>query len=104
DRKHAVEPGVRRADGRDALHRAQRPHLGEGEVLDEPAGRGDPVEQLRGPAGGELRMRGHVRRAGQFRGVAGDQYPVRRTHDVGLDDVRAEVVPEAVTVQRVLWT
>jgi hypothetical protein len=79
----AVEGGAGRADGREALSGPERPELGEGAVLGEPADDGDAVDRLGGLAVGELGVGGDVGGARDLVLVADDQDVVPGRDEVG---------------------
>ena len=102
DEVAAVEDGVLLPHERQPLLGAQAAQLAEGEVLGEPAGHRDPVDELRGPALRVLGTGRHVGRPADLVLVAGHQDAVLRGHEVGLDDVRALADREVVRRERVL--
>ena len=85
----AVEQGVVLPHLGKPLDRAQGLDLGQGEVLGEPAGDRDAVQQPGGPAGGELRTGGDVGGAADLRLVPADQHAVLGRHQVRLHEVGA---------------
>ncbi len=87
DLVEAVERGVGGPQVRDALLGPQRPQLGQREVLGEPAGQRDAVDDLGGPPAGELGVGGHVGRARDLVLVAGYEHVVLGRHQVRLDEV-----------------
>ncbi|CUR59688.1 hypothetical protein NOCA1190040 [metagenome] len=96
---HLVEAVVGRVVGahlRQALLRTQRLELGQGEVLDEPAGDRAAVDLLGGAASGELRVGRDVRGAADLRLVPRHEDAVAGHHQVGLDEVRALAGSELV--------
>ncbi|GAA3241269.1 hypothetical protein GCM10020256_64110 [Streptomyces thermocoprophilus] len=85
-----------------AFDGAQPLQLDEGEVLGEPAGDGDAVDDLGGAAVGEPGVVGDVRGAAGLRLVPADEMPVPGGGRVaGLDDVGARVEGEPVGAEGV---
>ena len=82
-----VVRGAGRAELRQPFPGPQRPQLGQGEVLGEPAGDVDPVDGLGRLAVGDLGLGGHVGRTADLVLVPGDQHPVGGAHHIGLDRV-----------------
>ena len=97
-----VEQGVVLPDRRDPLLRTERLQLLQGEVLGEPAGHRDAVENLRRLPRSELRVRGDVRRTADLRLVPGHQHVVPGRDEVRLDVVGAHPGGQLVRRQRVL--
>jgi hypothetical protein len=98
----AVEHGVRRAQVRQALLRAQRLELGEREVLCEPARDRDAVHHFRRASARELRMLGDVGRAGDVVLVARDEDMILRRDQIWLDVIRSHRDRELVRGEGVL--
>ena len=98
DAEVAVVRRVVRSHGGQPLDGAQRPELLVGEVLGEPAGDRAAVDDLGGPAVGELGVGGDIGGAADLVLVAGDEDAVAGRHQVGLDVVGA--LPDGQLVGR----
>ena len=101
-REAPVVDGVALPQQGDALRGAQRPQLGQGQVLDEPAGAALAVDDLRCAPVGELRVVGDVGGAADLRLVPGHQHPVGRGDQVRLDEVGAHPGGQLVAGEGVL--
>src|SRR5437764_421018 len=71
---------------RQPLDRTQRLQFGQREVFGEPAGDRGAVDDLRGPAGRELRSGRDVCGTGDLRLVPRDEYVIAGGYEVGLDE------------------
>ncbi len=103
--RHLVEPveaGIGGADRGQPLARAQRAHLGQREVLGEPAADQPPLDILAALAVGEFGPRGDIGGVGKLGLVPGDELEVPGRHQIGFDEIRALIDRALVSGERML--
>lgn len=83
-----VERRIRGPELRQPLAGAQRLELGQREILGEPTLHGFAVDRLSPAPARELGMGSHVRRSSNLGFVTGNENPVARHDQIGLDVVR----------------
>ncbi len=102
DREAAVEGAILRPQFRQALARAQRLDLGQGEVFREPARHGFAVDDLSAAPRCELRMVRDVGGAPDLILVPRDEHAVARHHQIGFDVVGTLLDRQPIGLERVL--